>query len=131
MLAAAIEVGGIAFVFPAIQSLISRRTDPAEQGGILGAGESVSSIARITGIMLGVWLYAVWPGAPFWSAAVMMAIVPIGSATASPLLLRVGITPDTLGVAAISAFGFSTILCAVMLVAPVLASRKSRHRNRL
>jgi hypothetical protein len=63
--------------------------------------------------------------------AVMMAIVPIGSATASPLLLRVGITPDTLGVAAIGAFGVSTILCAFMLVAPVLVSRRSRHRNRL
>jgi MFS family permease len=75
MVAAAIEVGGIAFVFPAIQSLISRRTDPAEQGGILGTGESVSSIARITGILSGVWLYSVWPSVPFWSAAVMMAVV--------------------------------------------------------
>jgi len=75
MLAAAVEVSGIAFVFPAVQSLISRRTDPAEQGGILGAGESVSSMARITGIMSGVWLYAVWPSVPYWSAAVMMGVV--------------------------------------------------------
>ncbi|NLS96572.1 MAG: MFS transporter [Planctomycetaceae bacterium] len=75
MFAAAVEVGGIAFVFPAIQALISRRTDPAEQGGILGAGESVSAMARITGILFGVWLYSVWPSVPFWSAAAMMAIV--------------------------------------------------------
>ena len=75
MFASAVEVGGIAFVFPAIQALISRRTDPAEQGGILGAGESVSSMARITGILFGVWLYSVWPSVPFWSAAAMMAIV--------------------------------------------------------
>lgn len=75
MVAAAVEVGGIAFVFPAIQSLISRRTDPAEQGGILGAGESVSSIARITGILFGVWLYELWAGVPYWSAAIMMSLV--------------------------------------------------------
>lgn len=75
MFASAVEVGGIAFVFPAIQALISRRTDPAEQGGILGAGESVSAMARITGILFGVWLYSVCPSVPFWSAAAMMAIV--------------------------------------------------------
>lgn len=75
MVSAAVEVSGIAFVFPAVQSLISRRTDPAEQGGILGAGESVSSMARITGIMFGVWLYSIWPSIPYWSAAVMMAAV--------------------------------------------------------
>lgn len=62
--------------------------------------------------------------------AVMMAIVPIGSAIAGPLLLRVGITPGTLGVAAITALCVSAIVCAVMLVVPVLASRTSHHRNR-
>ena len=75
MLASAVEVSGIAFVFPAVQALISRRTDPAEQGGILGAGESVSSMARITGMMSGVWLFSVWPSVPYWSAAVMMGLV--------------------------------------------------------
>lgn len=63
--------------------------------------------------------------------AVMVAITPIGPATASPLLLQAGIAPDTLGVAAIAAFCFSTILCGFMLVAPVLASRKSRRRSGL
>lgn len=75
MVAAAVEVSGIAFVFPAVQALISRRTDPAEQGGILGAGESISSIARITGVFFGVWLYTAWPSVPYWAAAGMMAIV--------------------------------------------------------
>ncbi len=75
MLAAAIEVSGIAFVFPAVQALISRRTDPAEQGGILGAGESVSSMARIIGMIFGISLYDVWPSVPYWSAAAMMAVV--------------------------------------------------------
>ncbi|MHB8903165.1 MAG: MFS transporter, partial [Thermoguttaceae bacterium] len=75
MLAAAVEVSGIAFVFPAVQALISRRTDPAEQGGILGAGESVSAVGRIAGMMFGVWLYNVSPSVPYWAAAVLMGAV--------------------------------------------------------
>lgn len=75
MLAAAVEVSGIALVFPAVQSLISRRSDPARQGGILGAAESISSIARITGVIFGVRLYLERPAFPFWSAAVIMSVV--------------------------------------------------------
>jgi MFS family permease len=75
MLAAAVEVSGIALVFPAIQSLISRRSDPAKQGGILGATESISSIARITGVVFGVRLYLERPSLPFWAAAAMMGVV--------------------------------------------------------
>lgn len=75
MIAAAVEVSGIAFLFPAVQALISRRTDPQEQGGILGAGESISAIGRIAGVLFGVWLYMVWPSVPYWAAATMMAIV--------------------------------------------------------
>lgn len=75
MLATAIEVSGISFVFPAVQSLISRRSDPAKQGGILGVGESVSSIARIVGFALGVQLYFLNPIVPFWTAAVLMGVV--------------------------------------------------------
>lgn len=75
MLAVAIEVGGIAFTFPAIQSLLSRRSDPSEQGGILGAAESVHSLARITGVLFGVWLYkAGAPAWPFTGAAAMMLL---------------------------------------------------------
>lgn len=74
LFAAAVEVTGIAMMFPAIQSLLSRRTDPAEQGGILGAGESVSSIARITGMVSGVGLYHLAPSVPFWSAAAWMVM---------------------------------------------------------
>ena len=64
MVATAVEVSGIAFVFPAISSLISRRSDPAKQGGILGAGESVGSIARIAGFGAGVPLYLLNPVCP-------------------------------------------------------------------
>jgi MFS family permease len=74
MVATAVEVSGIAFVFPAISSLISRRSDPAKQGGILGAGESVASIARIAGFGLGVLLYKLNARLPFETAAVLMAV---------------------------------------------------------
>ncbi len=64
--------------------------------------------------------------------AVMVAVLPIiGPAVASPLLNQVENGPHDLGVAAIAAFSFSTIVCAAMLMIPVLASRKSRRKNRL
>jgi MFS family permease len=75
MLASAVEVSGIALVFPAVQSLLSRRSDPARQGGILGAAESLSSVARITGVVLGVRLYLQMPPLPFTVAAGVMAMV--------------------------------------------------------
>ncbi len=74
MVATAVEVSGIAFVFPAISALISRRSDPAKQGGILGAGESVGSIARIVGFEAGVSLYFLNHSLPFETAAVLMAV---------------------------------------------------------
>jgi MFS family permease len=73
MVATAVEVSGIAFVFPAISALVSRRSDPAKQGGILGAGESVGSIARIAGFGAGVPLYFLDHRLPFETAAVLMA----------------------------------------------------------
>jgi len=72
MVATAVLVSGIAMVFPAIQSLISRRADPAAQGATLGANESVSAMARITGVMIGMRLFYQAPALPFWSAAVLM-----------------------------------------------------------
>ncbi len=74
MVATAVEVSGIAFVFPAISSLVSRRSDPAKQGGILGAGESVGSIARIAGFGAGVPLYFHDHRLPFETAAVLMVV---------------------------------------------------------
>jgi predicted MFS family arabinose efflux permease len=64
----------IAFVFPAVQSLLSRRSDPADQGAILGAQESVSSIARIAGMAFGVRTFRQVPALPYGAAAAMMAV---------------------------------------------------------
>ena len=40
-------VFGFAMMMPSLNSLISRRSDPARQGNILGIGQSVSALARI------------------------------------------------------------------------------------
>ncbi len=74
IVASAVLVAGLAFVFPAVQSLISRRTSPTEQGGVLGAGESISSVARITGVFFGVRAFKQTAGLPYWSSAVLMAM---------------------------------------------------------
>ncbi len=72
--AMAIEVTGFAFVNPSLQSLISRRSDPAQQGGILGLGQSATSLARILGPVFGVRLFAQSAAWPYWAAAALMAI---------------------------------------------------------
>ena len=48
-----IVVSGFAFVTPSLNAMLSRRSDPAKQGGMLGVGQSVSSLARIVGPMVG------------------------------------------------------------------------------
>jgi MFS family permease len=53
----AIVVMGFAFVTPSLNSLLSRWSDPARQGGILGIGQSISALARILGPMAGVPLF--------------------------------------------------------------------------
>ncbi len=72
--AMAIEVTGFAFVNPSLQSLISRRSDPAQQGGILGLGQSATSLARIIGPVVGLRLFAQSAAWPYWAAAALMAV---------------------------------------------------------
>lgn len=50
----AVVVSGFAFMSPSLNSLLSRRSDPAKQGGILGVGQSTSALARIVGAGLGI-----------------------------------------------------------------------------
>ncbi len=77
MVALAIEVTGFAFITPSINSLISRRSDPTKQGGILGIGQSISSLSRIVGPLIGIPLFyqaAVWP---YWMGAFLMLLALI------------------------------------------------------
>lgn len=50
----AVVVSGFAFITPSLNSLLSRWSDPRKQGGILGIGQSIASLARIFGPMVGV-----------------------------------------------------------------------------
>lgn len=72
--AMALEVVGFAFVNPSLQSLLSRRSDPREQGSILGLGQSMTSLARIMGPVFGVSLFARGHDFPYWAATGLMAL---------------------------------------------------------
>jgi MFS family permease len=72
--AMALEVTGFAFVNPSLQALISRRSDPRQQGGILGLGQSATSLARILGPVFGVRLFAQGPELPYWAAAGLLLV---------------------------------------------------------
>ena len=72
--AMAIEVTGFAFVNPSLQSLISRRSNPQQQGGILGLSQSFASLSRILGPVVGTPLLFRDPAAPYYAAAALMAV---------------------------------------------------------
>jgi hypothetical protein len=73
VIASAVEVIGFSLMTPSLQSLISRRSDPAKQGGILGVSQSVSALARVVGPVLAVRLFFSGPTLPYWVAMGMMA----------------------------------------------------------
>jgi MFS family permease len=83
-----VAVIGFAFVTPSVQALISRRSDPARQGEILGVNQSANALSRILGPMAGVWLYYVHPThvGPYILSVVLLAVVFL-------LTLRVGRAP--------------------------------------
>jgi len=68
-------VTGFAFVTPSLNSLISRRSDPARQGGIMGVTQGISSLARIAGPMVGAQLFLGADSArPYWLGGATMAL---------------------------------------------------------
>jgi DHA1 family tetracycline resistance protein-like MFS transporter len=67
-------VSGFAFIQPNLQSLLSRRADPKQQGLILGVGQSVSSLARIVGAYLGIPLLIRGPNVPYMTSAGLMTM---------------------------------------------------------
>jgi MFS family permease len=72
--ASAVEVTGFALITPSIQSLISRRSDPTKQGGIMGVSQSTSAMARICGPLISVPLFFHGPTLPYWTAIGVMAV---------------------------------------------------------
>src|SRR5262249_36041304 len=56
-----LAVVGFAFLTPSAQALISRRSDPARQGEVLGVNQSAAALARILGPIVGLTLYFATP----------------------------------------------------------------------
>jgi MFS family permease len=75
--AVTVAVIGFAFVTPSVQALVSRRSDPARQGEILGVNQSANALARILGPFLGVTLYGFLPShvLPYDFAVTLLLIV--------------------------------------------------------
>ncbi len=74
MIASAVEVTGFSLMTPSLQSLISRRSDPARQGGILGISQGTSAIARIVGPLIAIPLLYVSKPLPYVAAGGLMAL---------------------------------------------------------
>jgi MFS family permease len=66
-------VVGFASVTPSLQSLLSRRSDASEQGGILGVGQGIAAVARILGPVVGISLFTKAATWPYWGGAAVMA----------------------------------------------------------
>ncbi|NDC54537.1 MAG: MFS transporter [Planctomycetia bacterium] len=75
--AAAAAVAGFAFVNPSVSALISKRSDPARQGEVLGVNQSFASLGRILGPFAGSLLFAVDPSRtlPYAVAVATLLIV--------------------------------------------------------
>jgi MFS transporter, DHA1 family, tetracycline resistance protein len=52
-----VAVIGFAFVNPSVSALVSKRSDPARQGEVMGVNQSFSSLGRILGPLLGSILF--------------------------------------------------------------------------
>jgi hypothetical protein len=74
MFAAAVEVTGFSLMTPSLQSLISRRSHPAKQGGILGVSQSTSSLARVLGPLIAIPLFFQEAALPYAAAIVIMLL---------------------------------------------------------
>jgi fucose permease len=69
-----VVVIGFAFMQPSLNALISRRSDPAKQGSILGVAQSVGSLARIVGPLVAFPLLYRAAALPYLSASVLLGI---------------------------------------------------------
>lgn len=69
---AVISVGN-AFLTPTISSLLSKISGPKEQGLIMGAYQSFSSLGRVFGPFIGGWLYGFSFQWPYLASGVLMA----------------------------------------------------------
>jgi MFS family permease len=73
-IALTVIVCGFAMMMPTLMSLVSRRSDPTKQGGILGLGQSIAALARIFGPLMGVPLLKLNIKLPYEAGAGLMAV---------------------------------------------------------
>ena len=81
--ALAIIVAGYSLLQPSLYSLLSRWSDPTEQGKVLGVGQSVSALARIFGSALGIPMLKATLFLPYLVASVLMLAVAVMIMSAS------------------------------------------------
>jgi DHA1 family tetracycline resistance protein-like MFS transporter len=84
---------GMGFNNPSMTSAVSRLSDPAEQGGMLGLAQSLAALGRIVGPAWGGFLFdRMGITMPYVSAAIVMAfallLAVVGVRRADPGLLR-------------------------------------------
>ena len=77
LISLALAVFGFAFLNPSVNALISKRSDPARQGEVLGINQSFSALARILGPLIGLELFYIEPNhvLPYVLAASMLLLV--------------------------------------------------------
>jgi MFS family permease len=73
----------MAMVTPSLNALLSRRSGEHIQGGILGVNQSLQSLARIVGPLLGLPLFGIHVPLPFWTGSgIMLAALVLAVALA-------------------------------------------------
>jgi len=72
MLVAPLAVIGFAMITPSLNSLLSRRSGATVQGGVMGVNQSLQSLARIVGPLIGLPLFGIHVPLPFWAATGIM-----------------------------------------------------------
>jgi MFS family permease len=73
----AVIVAGYSCLQPSLYSLLSRWSDPSQQGTALGVGQSVSALARIFGSALGIPMLKAFLYLPYAVGSLLMLIVAI------------------------------------------------------
>jgi DHA1 family tetracycline resistance protein-like MFS transporter len=75
LVACALLALGMGFNNPSLSSMVSRLTDPNDQGGVLGLAQSLGSLGRIVGPVWGGFLFDRFgPAMPYMSAAAIMSV---------------------------------------------------------
>ncbi len=75
----AVAIIGFAFMVPSVQALISRLSDPAKQGEILGVNQSANAISRILGPAVGMPLFSLTTNhtLPYIFSAILLLIAAL------------------------------------------------------